>query len=125
MKSFAVCLVIISAVVLDGCCKRPDTAPDARYPKSISEVENQLLEQFRKQHESHKQFAASRIEEVTIIRFAFPTPSPRPYLGVGIKINGIVSYSDVPIVQLGDGLFAVTFRDSTTGEELSAIISFR
>jgi len=122
MKSFAVCLVIISAVVLDGCCKRPHPKSIS---KSISEVESQLLEQFRMQHESHKQFAGSKIEAVTITRFGFPSPSPRPYLVVGIKINGIVNYSDVPIVQLGDGLFAVTCRDSTTGEEVSAIISFR
>ena len=118
MKRFATILMIISALFLGGCCRHP-------HPKVVSEVENQLTQQFRHQHESHREFAGRKIDAVTIAHFSFSGGNPHPYLGIGITWNGVTTYADLPMVPLGDGLFGVTFQDVTTREELSAVISFR
>ena len=118
MKQLVIILITISAILLNGCCRHPPA-------KSISEIENQLTEQFRRQHESHKELAGRKIDAVTITSFNFPDGDPHPFLGIGSTWNGVTSYTHLPMIPLGDGIFGVTFQDTTTKEELSAIISIR
>jgi hypothetical protein len=120
MNNHKLTLVIIAVFVsLSGCCRRP-------HPKLLPEVAEQLAQQFRTQHESrsHRTFGR-KIEAVQITSFSFPSGNPHPYLGIGVTWDGAITYTAVPMIHLGDGLFGVTYQDATTKEELSAVISFR
>jgi len=118
MHRLSTLLLAAGCAVLLGAC-----APS--HPKSLSEVAVQLSEQFRNQHDSKPQTPRRNLKSVSITSFGFPTGNFHPYLGVAVDWSDGTTYTSLPMVQLGDGLFAVTYQDATTKEELSAIVSFR
>ena len=122
MKHFTILSFIAAcALGLGGC----DTH---HHSKSLSDGAEQLTEQFRSQHDSKPQASPARkLKSVQITGFSFPSGNPHPYLGVGVAWEGTdtINYTGIPMVQLGDGLFGVTYETPDTKEELSAVLSFK
>ena len=122
MKYFAVAsFMTILVFVLDGCSNE-------HHPKSLSDVSEQLTEQFRRECDSRPHsLPEHRVKSVEITGFSTPSGNPHPYLGIGVSREGTdgINYTGVPLIQLGDGLFGITYQDFNTKEEFSAILSFR
>lgn len=118
MRPLSLFVMATALTLLLGACSRPR-------PKSLSDVSEQLSQQFRSQHEANSGASSRKLKSVRIVSFGFPTGNPHPYLGVAVAWDDATTYTSLPMVQLGDGLFGVTYQDAATKEELSAIISFR
>jgi hypothetical protein len=85
-----------------------------------------MTRQFVSQWDAQPHATPRKLKSVQITSFDAPAGSPRPYLGVVLTWeNGSRTHTSLPMVQLGDGLFGVTYEDATTKEKLSAVVSFR
>ena len=116
MRSLA---VGFSIVAFCGCTDRATT-------NSLSDASAQISRQFVSQWNAQPQTTPRKLKSVRITSFDAPTGNPRPGLGVALTWeDGSRTYSGLPMVQLGDGLFGVTYEDANTKEKLSAIVSFR
>ena len=95
-------------------------------PKSLDDVSEQLTQQFRAQHEAHKGLPVRPLKSAKITRFEIPPGENVPsLLGLSLDWGEFVTQTSVPMIQLGDGLVGITYTDSQTHEELSAVLSFR
>ncbi|MBI5686948.1 MAG: hypothetical protein HZC54_17910 [Verrucomicrobia bacterium] len=116
MKSLA---VIFIAIAVCGCTDRAAT-------NSLSDASEQMTRQFVSQWDAQPHATSRKLKSVRITSFDTPTGNPRPYLGVALTWeNGSRTHASLAMVQLGDGLFGVTYEDTTTKEKFSAIVSFR
>jgi hypothetical protein len=113
----AVAAFLIS-MPLAACTDRPAA-------KSLDDVSAQLTQQFVSQHEAGTAVTPRQLKSVHVKSFSFPAGNPHPYLGISVRWEDAVTYTSIPMVQLGDGLFGVTYQDGPTKEALSAIIRFR
>ncbi len=70
---------------------------------------------------------ARKLKSVQITGFSTPSGNPRSYLGIRVLWEGPDkrTETDIPMIQLGDGLFGVTYTDPDTKEGFSAVLSFR
>lgn len=111
-----VLMALILTILLSGC-------GGSRHSKSLSDVADQLTQQFRRRYDSVQPPATRRLKSVKIESFNFP--SGNPYLGVAMVYDDALIFTSLPMVQLGDGLFGVSYRDDVAKVNVPAIISFR
>ena len=116
MRSLAVIFIFM---MFCGCTDRAAT-------NSLSDASEQITRQFVSQWNARPHATPRKLKSVEITSFETPAGNPRPQLGVALTWeDGSRTYTGLAMVQLGDGLFGVTYEDSTTKEKLSAVVSFR
>lgn len=118
MKQLSILLFAGFSCIALVACNRSHT-------QSTSDVGEQLTEQFRSQQNSKSQTTPRKLKSVSITSFDFPSGNAHPYLGVAVAWEDNTTYTSLPMVQLGDGLFGVSYEDPKTKEDYSAIINFR
>lgn len=117
MKRFTTILLLGLAALILGACDGPKA-------KSVADISQQLTEQFRAQHEGSPS-APRKLKNVEVKSFETPSGNPRAYLGISVAWEDTTTSTSVALIQLGDGLYGVTYTDPKSQEELSAVLSFR
>jgi len=110
-------LTILFSVLLTAC-DRPRANP-------LASASQQLSDQFLAQHAAKKVSPPRKLLSARITGFEAPPGNPHPYLSIAVAWEDATTNTGVPLIQLGDGLFGLTYKDPTTKEEYSAVINFR
>ena len=111
--------VLFVAVAFCACTDRGAVNP-------LFDASEQITRQFVSQWNAQPQATPRKLKSVWITSFDTPAGNPRAQLGVALTWeDGSKAYPALPMVQLGDGLFGVTYEESTTKQKLSAVVSFR
>src|SRR4051812_46638380 len=79
---------------------------------SLEAVSEQMAEQFRTQHATKMLHHPRKFTSARITGFV-ASPST-PLLGIDVTWDDITTSTTLPIVQLGDGLFGITYRESAS-----------
>lgn len=117
VKTIRIFLALTSIAGLVAC--------DHPRTKSLDEVSDEISAQFRAQHAAKKFSTPRKLVSARITSFDAPPGNPRPYLGIEVAWDDVTSSTGVPLIQLGDGLFGITYTDPTNKAQYSAIIHFR
>ena len=117
MKTILIILFTGVFLTFAGC--------EAPHTKPLDQTSKQLSDQFCKQWDAKEVATPRKFLSAHITGFQTSSVTSQPSIGIAVVWDNATTYTSVPLVQLGDGLFGITLTDQTSKEDLSAVISFR